>query len=79
MTEKLWRQTTDIPAEGEPMLVEVLTNVGADYAIVTLDYEDGCTLRECEYNDVWTAWEWENVERYILISDLTGRKDDENE
>lgn len=50
------------------LLVAVETNKGTYYAVVRID-DDGRTLIDPEYGDVWTAWEWECVERYIVLED----------
>jgi hypothetical protein len=58
---------TEAP-EGE-LLVLVKTNKGVDKALVFVD-EDGRTLRELEYGDVWTSWEWQDVTLYLLLEDI---------
>lgn len=51
------------------MMVLVKTNLGINYAIVYVD-DDGRTLLDAEYHDVWTAWEWQDVTAYCPVDDL---------
>lgn len=64
-----WRipQENEIP-EGD-LLVAVKTNKGVDVALVYID-DDGLTLVDTEYNDVWTAWNWKDVDCYVPIKEV---------
>jgi len=72
---KLDAVTWKVPVEGEypdgVMLIQVdLSSGEKDTALVYLD--DDCeTLRNADgYGDVWTAFEWNAVSRYILLEAL---------
>ena len=42
----------------------------SDTAIVYVG-DNEQTLHEPEYGDVWAAWEWVDVSRYVVLDDLT--------
>lgn len=56
---------------GGLMLVEVdLSDGDSDTALVYIDDEDCQTLKEPEFGDVWTAWQWSDVSRYAMLEDI---------
>ena len=69
-----WHERGDEKPEGL-LLVEVDQRVGSDVAIVTID-DDGYTLSEAEYGDVWTSWAWPDVSRYALMSEILLDRED---
>ena len=53
------------------LLVEVdLSSGDTDVALVYIDDEDCDTLREPENGDVWTNWQWCDVDRYAHFDDI---------
>jgi len=62
-------QAPDGEAPDGDMLVLVKTNKGVDKALVFVD-EDGQTLRELGYGDVWTDWRWEDVSLFVLLDEI---------
>jgi hypothetical protein len=65
-----WHVPTSDDVPDGILLVEVDKLDGeSDVNIVYID-DDCRTLIEPEYGDVWTAWEWQDVNRYALLEDI---------